>query len=340
MSHAEASSGLKHTIVHKIGQAACHTNAANWTGAQVFKTLLCRRMVMILHVCAMLLEIGIIGVTLSSLLSEIYKARSSGDALDHYRKEIVATSASLATAIIAFGVTILGAGDVLSGLELVGKRIIAAGRAILSLAFTAGSSVKPNGNALEWHGSPKAQDLNAQITGSDLNLGENGHKESSWAVHGKVMWMTPQTPLGAYQRKHYDSFVTPVAAHKHVGVLLCVFHCALWSQEGAYEALLQVLKGSPIPATSLPQPHYLKDSKQCQMLSTCFIQADLRMNLHLVVGFLYHYFLLKLVDMVSVPWYRSVVLPLRECNPSSMWLLFLEEGNLLWALSFIKHLTR
>jgi hypothetical protein len=90
---------------------------------------------MILHACGMFLELGIVGVTLASLLSELREERLSGDPFDPHSREIVMTATSLALTIIAFCITMLGAGDTLSGLELAGVRISVAGNAVMSKVF-------------------------------------------------------------------------------------------------------------------------------------------------------------------------------------------------------------
>jgi hypothetical protein len=104
----------------------------------VQKHLPCCRCVFALAVMAMIMELGVLGVTMCSLLSELRHPHLSnshkGSAYQRKRKEIVSTSVSLAASCITFGLTILGAGDVLNGVKIAGKRISAAGRTVLGIA--------------------------------------------------------------------------------------------------------------------------------------------------------------------------------------------------------------
>jgi hypothetical protein len=116
---------------------------------------------MILHTCSMLLESGIVGVTLASLLSELRDGKVSGDHHPHVqRREIVMTSASLATAIIAFGVTILGAGDTVGGLKVAGRRLSAAGNAVVFQVFGSTNVLKSLSHRSERKDWPGVQVLN------------------------------------------------------------------------------------------------------------------------------------------------------------------------------------
>jgi hypothetical protein len=111
---------------------------------------------MAMHVTGSILEVGVIGVTLASFLSELRDEKLSGDHRDHHR-EIMMTATSLALTIITLGITILGAGDTLSGLALAGKRISAAGNAVVSKVL---GSVKLHREKLERKVWPDAQALN------------------------------------------------------------------------------------------------------------------------------------------------------------------------------------
>jgi hypothetical protein len=104
---------------------------------------------MILHACAMFLEIGIVGVTLAYLLSELRDDVSHGAPQDRHRREIVMTSTSLSLTIIACGITLLGSGDTVSGLKVAGTRISAAGHALVSRISVAPSYVNPTGTHQE-----------------------------------------------------------------------------------------------------------------------------------------------------------------------------------------------
>jgi hypothetical protein len=106
----------------------------------------CRRIVMMLHICSMFLEIGIVAVTVSGLLSELHDEHLTGDHDPReHQTEIAMTSISLALTIITFGITMLGAGDTLNGLKLAGKRISAAGSAVASRVLVLSSTLNfPN----------------------------------------------------------------------------------------------------------------------------------------------------------------------------------------------------
>jgi hypothetical protein len=116
---------------------------------------ICNRVVMMLHICSMLLESGIVGVTLASLLSELRDEQVSEDHPHVQQREIAMTSASLALAIITFGITMLGAGDTLGGLRLAGKRLSAAGNAIVFKVFGSTKvlkSLSPRSDRKDWLG--------------------------------------------------------------------------------------------------------------------------------------------------------------------------------------------
>jgi hypothetical protein len=116
---------------------------------------------MILHTCSMLLESGIVGVTLASLLSELRDEQVSGDHHPHVQhREIVMTSASLATAITAFGVTMLGAGDTVGGLMVAGRRLSAAGNAAVFQVFGSTKVLKSLSHRSQRKDWPGAQALN------------------------------------------------------------------------------------------------------------------------------------------------------------------------------------
>jgi hypothetical protein len=107
---------------------------------------------MFLHIAAMFLEIGIVGVTLSSLLSELKDDLSSDAHLRRHRREIMMTSMSLAFTFITFGITMLGSGDAINGLKVARTQISVAGHAVISRVSTAGSSVSSHvGPASERH---------------------------------------------------------------------------------------------------------------------------------------------------------------------------------------------
>jgi hypothetical protein len=141
----------------------------------------CRRIVMLLHVCAMFLELGIVGVTLASLLSELRDEQVAGDhRLQGHHREIVMTSTSLALTITTFGITLLGAGDTVTGLKLAVKRISAAGIAVASRVSGSSSCVKSHIHTSERNDWSGVHDLN-QSTGQAASscFGEHGVRDGS-----------------------------------------------------------------------------------------------------------------------------------------------------------------
>jgi hypothetical protein len=87
-----------------------------------------------LHILAMGLEVGIVAATMTSLLSDLNHPHLSSPSDTSARKkkerEIAATIVSIAASCTTFVLTMLGAGDIIKGFRVVGKRISAAGKAI------------------------------------------------------------------------------------------------------------------------------------------------------------------------------------------------------------------
>jgi hypothetical protein len=127
----------------------------------------------------MSLEVVIVGVTLASLLSELRDEQLSGaQRLDPQRREIVMTSASLALTVIAFGVTLLGAGDAISGLKLAGERISAAGNAVVSRFIGSTGYVTSQNHTSERNDRPSVQALSQNESQSVTAVfGEDGDRE-------------------------------------------------------------------------------------------------------------------------------------------------------------------
>jgi hypothetical protein len=69
------------------------------------------------------------------------------------------TATSLALTIIAFGVTLLGAGDAVSGLKLAGERISAAGNAVVSRFIQSTGYVTSQNHTSERNDRPSVQAL-------------------------------------------------------------------------------------------------------------------------------------------------------------------------------------
>jgi hypothetical protein len=144
----------------------------------------------VLHIIAMSMEIGILVVTMCSLLSELQHPHLSvsqnGPAYQKKRKEVVATSVSLVASIIAFGITILGAGDFLRGVKIVGKRISAAGRAVLGIPVEADRSV--SGRQISSRNCClKVEDTQVgSERGRECSVSQDGDRQSCSEMHGKA----------------------------------------------------------------------------------------------------------------------------------------------------------
>ena len=90
------------------------------------------RALLVLHVLAMVFELGIGAVTVMSLLSNMRHPdrQASPEAIKAQSDEVIATVVSLESTLVTFVFTMVGAGDAVQGLRAVGKRISALGRSI------------------------------------------------------------------------------------------------------------------------------------------------------------------------------------------------------------------
>jgi hypothetical protein len=161
-----------------------------------------------LTVMAMTMELGVLGVTLFSLLSELghphLSISKTGSAYQKKRKEVVATSVSIVASSITLGITILGSGDFLSGVRIVGGRISAGSRAVLgmpvdvlSVPHRHLSSRKCSQRQLSSRRCSQRQLSSRNScsevehiemeheTGSESSLSQNGDRQSSSAMHVK-----------------------------------------------------------------------------------------------------------------------------------------------------------
>jgi hypothetical protein len=148
----------------------------------VFNLLSCCRCMFALSMSAISMELGILGVTLSSLLSELHHPHLSmskkGSAYQRKRQEVVATSVSIVASGITFGMTILGSGDFLLGVRIVGRRMSAAGRAAFGMPLNVGNV--SHRQLSSRHCCPEVEDNNLE------------HETGSEAMHDNV-----QLPLAA-----------------------------------------------------------------------------------------------------------------------------------------------
>ena len=71
-----------------------------------------------MHGMALFFELGIVAVTLASLLSGMRHPDLSDEAVKKRNGEVVATFVSLGTTVLTFALTMLGAGDAVQGLNL------------------------------------------------------------------------------------------------------------------------------------------------------------------------------------------------------------------------------
>ena len=80
----------------------------------------------------MVFELGIVAITLMSLLSNMRHPdrQASPEAMKEQNDEVVATVVSLGTTLVTFILTMVGAGDAVQGLKRIGMRISAAGQRI------------------------------------------------------------------------------------------------------------------------------------------------------------------------------------------------------------------
>ena len=83
-----------------------------------------------MHGMALFFELGIVAVTLASLLSGMRHPDLSDEAVKKRNGEVVATFVSLGTTVLTFALTMLGAGDTVQGLRALGNRISAAGTVV------------------------------------------------------------------------------------------------------------------------------------------------------------------------------------------------------------------
>lgn len=135
-----------------------------------------------MHVVAMMFEIGIVAVTLASLVSDLRHPNMASTAEKvQQNNEVVATVVSLATTVFAFGLTMIGAGDAVQGLRAVGNRISAAGQAVIGRISTSGSRVRPR-----VYPTSLREDYNPPVWIPSQNLKPNEDTIDHLCTHGQV----------------------------------------------------------------------------------------------------------------------------------------------------------
>lgn len=102
--------------------------------------LLAYRAILGMHMIALLFEMGIVAVTLASLMSGLRHPDLAGsiDAVKRRNNQIVATVVSLGATVFTFALTMLGAGDAIKGLKSLGRRISEGGNVVLTRLSVAG----------------------------------------------------------------------------------------------------------------------------------------------------------------------------------------------------------
>jgi hypothetical protein len=93
---------------------------------------------LVLHASALCMELGVVGTSISSLLSELHDPHLSevnrAEAKKKKTEEVVATSVSIFASVITFCITVIGAGDFYLGVKIAGNRLSAAGRKLSRLS--------------------------------------------------------------------------------------------------------------------------------------------------------------------------------------------------------------
>jgi hypothetical protein len=86
---------------------------------------------LVLNAIALCMELGVVGTTIGSLLSELRNphltASDKAEAERRKTKEVVATAVSIVASLVTFCITFIGAGDFFTGVRIAGMRISAAG---------------------------------------------------------------------------------------------------------------------------------------------------------------------------------------------------------------------
>ena len=95
---------------------------------------------------ALVFELGIVAVTLMSLLSSMRHPdrQASPEAMKQQHEQVVATLVSLGTTLVTFVLTMVGAGDAVKGLRTIGMRI----SAVIQRISAAGQRVSTAGQKI------------------------------------------------------------------------------------------------------------------------------------------------------------------------------------------------
>jgi hypothetical protein len=136
------------------------------------------------------MELGIVAATVFNLTSELRHPHLSTSAATSERKqkqrEVVATAVSIVFTFFTFGLTLLGAGDLASGLLKLGIRIRAA---VLSVVARLSTRNQP---ASQRHPSNREccvalEDAQADdCTNNEFRTSQQGGKDDSIAIPGKA----------------------------------------------------------------------------------------------------------------------------------------------------------
>ena len=125
-----------------------------WLGMSPLSPAVCAcRSLFWMHVLALVFELGIVAITLLSLLSNMCHpdSQESPEALEEQREQVITTVVSLGTTLVTFVLTMAGAGDAVQGMRRVGTQIIAVVKRISAagqMVSTAGQRVSSVGQKM------------------------------------------------------------------------------------------------------------------------------------------------------------------------------------------------
>jgi hypothetical protein len=163
------------------------------------------------------MELGIVGATAFSLSSELRHPHLITSVATSERKrkqrEVVATAVSILFTFITFGLTLLGAGDIASGLLKVGMQIRAAGQSVVarvSARILPASQQQPSNMecCVVVEGAPRDN-----CTKNAFRTSQHEDREDFVAMPGKEQWLsTAQQPVVLFLQKDERSLMVSLSA--------------------------------------------------------------------------------------------------------------------------------
>jgi hypothetical protein len=150
----------------------------------------CYRVMLVLHAVALCMELGVVGATIGSLLSELrnphLSAVNKADAQRRKTKEVAATAVSIVASLITFCITVIGAGDFFTGVKIAGMRLSAAGRKSTRLSSEVRSNSRRQASSRNcWSDIEDApQEAEADMQASVILTGD---RQASSARQGKEL---------------------------------------------------------------------------------------------------------------------------------------------------------